>query len=243
MRPRFLCSSLPVGLMFGFVVFLFRPVSNQKIRNQIYFLDNEGDIVLKGPDNPGNYTLVWEWEPHSRRGKQTVVTLRVQGGGTWSKQLGNGWEKTDKNHEVDVDHRTVNLAIKKPTFKWSGLFTLTEAHPRKQILKQYEIYGIKGEWSVDGCTSSAMGTAGIYLCEYEQVQDFQPRVAQQGIPEHADSSCSESANALVHFSMWRPGLVQEYADIPRHRHRENCSRIRCLGGDSSRIKINRVWRI
>ncbi|XP_055498699.1 uncharacterized protein LOC129701498 [Leucoraja erinacea] len=147
MKPRFICSSLPAGLMIGFIVFLLRPVSNQKTRNQIYFKDNEGDIVLKGPDNPGNDTLVWEWEPHSRRGKQTVVTLRIQGGDTWSKQWGNGRENTIMNQEVVVDLRTVNLTIKKPTFKWSGLFTLTETHPRKLILKQYEIYGIKVEAS------------------------------------------------------------------------------------------------
>ncbi|XP_032872512.1 uncharacterized protein LOC116969854 [Amblyraja radiata] len=152
MRPRFLCNSLPAGLMLGVFVFLLRPVSTQKIRNQIYFLDNEGDIVLNGPDNPGSDTVVWEWEPHSGRGKQTVVTLRVQYNGTWSKQWGNGWGNTDKNQEVDVDGHTGNLAITKPTFKWSGLFTLTETHPRNQILKQYEIYGMKGEWVRHGST-------------------------------------------------------------------------------------------
>ncbi|XP_078267139.1 uncharacterized protein LOC144599776 [Rhinoraja longicauda] len=111
--------------------------------NHIYFMDNGGDIVLKGPENPGSDILVWEFEPHSGRVKQTVVTLRPANSGAWNMQMKKGVSDT----EVHVGDRTVDLAIKKPTFKWSGLFTLNQKKPRNQILKLYEIYGIKGEAS------------------------------------------------------------------------------------------------
>ncbi|XP_032868270.1 uncharacterized protein LOC116966233 [Amblyraja radiata] len=176
MRPRFLCISLPAGLMFGVFVFLLRPVSTQKIRNQIYFLDNEGDIVLNRPDNPGSDTVVWEWEPHSGRGKQTVVSLRYQYNGTWSKQWGNGWGNTDKNQEVDVDDHTGNLAITKPRFKWSGLFTLTETHPRNQILKQYEIYGMKVNEVGSNNFDLHVFPSEISIAEYSRLQEYVLRV-------------------------------------------------------------------
>lgn len=108
--------------------------------------------VLKGPDNAGSDTRVWEWEPHSGRGIQIVVTLRIQSSDVWSKQWGNGWRNRDMKQEAVVDDRTVNLGIKKPAFRCSGLFTFAETQPSNQILKLYQIYGIKVEWARHGST-------------------------------------------------------------------------------------------
>ncbi|XP_032885761.1 uncharacterized protein LOC116978604 [Amblyraja radiata] len=144
MRPKFLCSGFPDGLMFGVFVFLLRSVSTQKIRNLIYFLENGGNITLKGPDNPGSNVIVWEWEPHSGHGIQTVLT-GSRADKHWTIQWGDGWRDRDKTQEVDVDASTCNLTIKNNTFKWAGFFTLSKTQPRKQILKQYEIFGIKVE--------------------------------------------------------------------------------------------------
>ncbi|XP_055498697.1 uncharacterized protein LOC129701496 [Leucoraja erinacea] len=146
MRPKFLCSGFPDGLMFGVFVFLLRSVSTQKIRNLVYFLDNGGNITLKGPDNPGSDVVVWEWKPHSGHGIQTVLT-GSRADKHWTIQWGDGWRESDKNQEVDVDASTCNLTIKNNAFKWAGFFTLSKTQPRKQILKQYEIFGIKVEAS------------------------------------------------------------------------------------------------
>ncbi|XP_055498695.1 uncharacterized protein LOC129701495 isoform X2 [Leucoraja erinacea] len=139
MRPRFLCGSLPIGLMFGFFVFLLRPVSTQKYRHRMYFLDNGADIVLNGPDNPEkDSVVVWEWKPHSGKEVENLATFR---------RKGNYWSKVDLYPEMYVNHGTLDLTIYNPTFKLAGFFTLAQTEPRKQILKQYEIFGIKVEAS------------------------------------------------------------------------------------------------
>ncbi|XP_055487745.1 uncharacterized protein LOC129695011 [Leucoraja erinacea] len=143
MRPRLLCSSLPAGLMFSVFVFLLRPVSTQKNRNQMYFSDNGDEIVLNGPANAEKNTVfVWEWNPHSGKEIRILTTVR-RTGGYWIN------EKIDGNlyPEMKVNTSTLDLTIDKPTFKLAGIFTLTQTEPIKQILKQYEIFGMKVEAS------------------------------------------------------------------------------------------------
>ncbi|XP_051871321.1 uncharacterized protein LOC127570086 [Pristis pectinata] len=154
MRLRFLCSSLPAGLMFAFLVLLLRPVSTRENRDHIYFLDKGEEVVLEGPVNPGNGPVVWEWKPHSGQDIQQLGTFSRWGRGWWREQWNNDWRRSVWYQELRVDGGTVNLRIKKPNFKIAGLFTLTQTQPTKQILKQYEIFGIKVEaspqWSVVG---------------------------------------------------------------------------------------------
>ncbi|XP_055516902.1 CD276 antigen homolog isoform X2 [Leucoraja erinacea] len=143
MRPRFLCNSLPAGLMLGFFVFLLQPVSTQKNRNRMYFLDNGDEIVLNGTANAEKDTVVvWEWKPHSGKEIGKLSTFR-RTGSYWTK------EKIDGNlyPGMKVNTYTLALTIDKPTFKWAGIFTLTQTEPIKQILKQYEIFGMKVEAS------------------------------------------------------------------------------------------------
>ncbi|XP_032868266.1 uncharacterized protein LOC116966230 [Amblyraja radiata] len=48
---------------------------------------------------------------------------------------------------MKVNTSTLALTIDKPTFKLAGIFTLNQTEPIKQILKQYEIFGMKVEAS------------------------------------------------------------------------------------------------
>ncbi|XP_078267135.1 uncharacterized protein LOC144599773 [Rhinoraja longicauda] len=147
MRPRFLCSSLPAGLMFGFFVFLLRPVSTQKNINPKYSLDNGDAIVLNGPDNPEkDSVVVWEWKPHSGKEIEKLTTFK-RTGDYWNKEEAAGGSNVDLYPEMIVNYDTLDLTIHNPIFKWAGLFTLTQTEPTKQILKQYELFGIKVEAS------------------------------------------------------------------------------------------------
>ncbi|XP_032868260.1 uncharacterized protein LOC116966223 [Amblyraja radiata] len=143
MMPRSLCNSLPAGLMLGFFVFLLQPVSTQKNRNRMYFLDNGDDIVLNGPDNAEKATvIVWEWKPHSGKEIGNLSTFR-RTGNYWIKDNAAG----NLYPEMKVNTSTLALTIDKPTFKLAGIFTLNQTEPIKQILKQYEIFGMKVEAS------------------------------------------------------------------------------------------------
>ncbi|XP_055487974.1 uncharacterized protein LOC129695223 [Leucoraja erinacea] len=48
---------------------------------------------------------------------------------------------------MKVNTSTLDLTIDKPTFNLAGIFTLNQTEPIKQILKQYEIFGMKVEGS------------------------------------------------------------------------------------------------
>ncbi|XP_067852161.1 uncharacterized protein [Heptranchias perlo] len=114
--------------------------------NYIYFFHQEGNFVLKGPDNPGNGPIVWEWRPHS--GQQTTKQL-----GTFHKE--NQWWAVQWSEEynnipgisqrIHEDWGTLNLRIRNPTVELAGLFTWTQTQPSNKILKQYEVFGIKVE--------------------------------------------------------------------------------------------------
>uniref|UniRef100_UPI00398F1307 uncharacterized protein n=2 Tax=Pristiophorus japonicus TaxID=55135 RepID=UPI00398F1307 len=115
-------------------------------RNYIYFFHQKGNFVLKGPDNPGNGSIVWEWRPHS--GQQTTNKLGTfhREGQRWAVQ----WSAEYNNipgisQRIREDWGTLNLRIRNPTFELAGLFTWTQTQPSKQILKQYEVFGIKVE--------------------------------------------------------------------------------------------------
>ncbi|XP_072923474.1 uncharacterized protein [Hemitrygon akajei] len=154
MRLRIHYRSFPASLMFNVLVLLLHPVSTQRNRNQIYFLDQGKDIVLKGPDNPGKGPLAWEWKPHSGQHTHQLGTFTRSYSGSWSEYWNSDWKRSDFYQEVQLDYYTVDLRIKRPKFKFAGLFTLTQTQPTKQILRHYEIFGIKVEvspqWPVEG---------------------------------------------------------------------------------------------
>ncbi|XP_072120632.1 uncharacterized protein [Mobula birostris] len=154
MRLRIHCKSFPDSLMLKVLVLLLHPVSTQRNRNQIYFLDQGKDIVLKGTYSLGNGPLAWEWKPHSGQHTHQLRTFIRRNSDSWSRYWNNDWRSSDFHQELQLDYYTANLKIERPNFKFAGLFTLTQTQPTKQILRQYEIFGIKVEmsprWPVEG---------------------------------------------------------------------------------------------
>ncbi|XP_062908706.1 uncharacterized protein LOC134348853 [Mobula hypostoma] len=145
MRLRFHCRTLPVGLMFNFFVLLLHPVSTQKNRDQVYFLEkNYDDIILERPDNPRNGPFVLEWKPHSEQHTYQMGTFTRDVSGWWIGNWNDDWRLINLHQEMRLDYSTGNLIINRPNFKFAGLFTLTQA---QKIMKQYEIFGIKVEMS------------------------------------------------------------------------------------------------
>ncbi|XP_067900056.1 uncharacterized protein [Heterodontus francisci] len=147
MSLRLFCSKMPTGLTFSFLVFLLPSVFTLRNPNHIYFLHERGDISLKGPNNPGNGPVVWEWKPHSGQEIQQLVTFAKDYWGNWDAQ----WTRYRNNYlyqNIIRDHGTINLQIRKPTFKLAGSFILTQTHPRNKILKWYEIFGLNVESSL-----------------------------------------------------------------------------------------------
>ncbi|XP_078391725.1 uncharacterized protein LOC144674077 [Cetorhinus maximus] len=115
-------------------------------QNDIYFSHEEGFFVLKGPDNPGNGSIVWEWRPHS--GNQTTKQLGTfhKDDQRWAVQWSDEYINIpDISQRIHKDWGTLNLRIRNPTFKLAGMFTWSQTQPRKKILKQYEVFGIKVE--------------------------------------------------------------------------------------------------
>ncbi|XP_072120180.1 uncharacterized protein [Mobula birostris] len=147
MRLRIHCKSFPDSLMFKVLVLLLHPVSTQRNRNQIYFLDQGKDIVLKGTYSLGNSPLAWEWKPHSGQHTHQLRTFIRRNSDSWSRYWNSDWRSSDFHQELQLDYYTANLKIKRANFKFAGLFTLTQTQPTKQILRQYEIFGIKVETS------------------------------------------------------------------------------------------------
>ncbi|XP_072120182.1 uncharacterized protein [Mobula birostris] len=145
MRLTFHCRSLPAGLMFNFFVLLLHPVSTQKNRDQVYFLEkNYDDIILERPDNPGNGPFVLEWKPHSEQHTYQMGTFIRNISGWWTGNWNDDWRSFNLYQEMRLDYSTGNLIINGPNFKFAGLFTLTQA---QKNVKQYEIFGIKVETS------------------------------------------------------------------------------------------------
>ncbi|XP_062908707.1 uncharacterized protein LOC134348854 [Mobula hypostoma] len=147
MRLRIHCKSFPDSLMFNVLVLLLHPVSTQRNRNQIYFLDQGKDIVLKGPDYPGNGHFVWKWKPYSGQHTHQLGTFIRVYSVSQRELWNNDWKSSDFYQELRLEYNTVNLRIRRPKFKFAGLLTLTQTQPTKQILRQYEIFGIKVETS------------------------------------------------------------------------------------------------
>ncbi|XP_041050287.1 uncharacterized protein LOC121281409 [Carcharodon carcharias] len=134
--------------------------------NHIYFLDEGEDISLKGSDNPGDGPVVWKWKPHSGQEIQQLVTFWRDRSGWWSAEWSQQFKTSKLFRWIINDRNTINLRIRNPIIQFAGLFTLTRTQPRNEILKHYEIFGIKAEaspqWALVGsditlsCTISSL---------------------------------------------------------------------------------------
>ncbi|XP_059845861.1 uncharacterized protein LOC132405181 [Hypanus sabinus] len=112
--------------------------------NSIYFFHEEGNFVLKGPDNPGSDSVELEWSPHT--GQQTTKRLATfhREGQRWTVQWSDEFSKIpDISQRLHVDWGTLNLRIRKPTFQLAGLFTWNQTQIGGNTLSEWEVFGIK----------------------------------------------------------------------------------------------------
>uniref|UniRef100_UPI00398F616C uncharacterized protein isoform X2 n=1 Tax=Pristiophorus japonicus TaxID=55135 RepID=UPI00398F616C len=168
MSQRFVCSKMPAGLMFSFCVFLLPPVLTHRNTNHIYFLDEGADIRLKGPDNPGDGPVVWEWKAHSGQVMQRLVTFHKRSSGWWDAQWNDQTGDQDLYRKARQDPGTINLIIYNPTFKLAGSFILTQTQPSNKTLKLYELFGIKVERSPQ---SAVVGSDVTLSCTISKLSD------------------------------------------------------------------------
>uniref|UniRef100_UPI00398F80FE uncharacterized protein isoform X2 n=1 Tax=Pristiophorus japonicus TaxID=55135 RepID=UPI00398F80FE len=168
MSRRFFCCKMPAVLMFSFCLFLLPSVLTQRNTNHIYFLDEGADIPLKGPDNPGNGPVIWEWKPHSGQPMQRLGTFHKRGLDWWTAQWSDHYRKSDLFRMIERYHGTINLRIRNPAFKLAGSFILTRAQPSNKILKLYEIFGIKVKTSPQ---SAVVGSDVTLSCTISKLSD------------------------------------------------------------------------
>nr|AGQ17915.1 obscurin-like protein [Ginglymostoma cirratum] len=141
MSQRFFCSTMLTGLRLSVFV-LLSPVFTRGNSNDIYFVDGEGEISLKGPDNPVQGPVVWEWKPHSGQEKQQLFTFQKTSGSWWESR----WDAYYRNNLykwINPYRGTINLRLTYPAFKLAGKYTLFQTQPNKTILKEYNVFGIK----------------------------------------------------------------------------------------------------
>ncbi|XP_072120630.1 uncharacterized protein [Mobula birostris] len=114
-------------------------------RTSIYFFHQEGNFVLKGPDNPGNGSIDLEWSPHT--GQQTTKRLATfhREDQWWAAHWTDEYSKTNISRRLHVEWGTHNLRIRKPIFELAGLFTWNQTQSGGSILRQWEIFGVKVE--------------------------------------------------------------------------------------------------
>ncbi|XP_038652085.1 uncharacterized protein LOC119965406 [Scyliorhinus canicula] len=116
--------------------------------NEIYFLHQEGNFVLTGPNNPGSDSIVWEWRPHSEQQSTKQLGTFHRQDQWWAVRWSNEYNNNpDIYQSIREDWGTLNLRFRNPTFEFAGLFTWRQTQPSKEILKQWEVFGIKVESS------------------------------------------------------------------------------------------------
>ncbi|XP_069754199.1 uncharacterized protein [Narcine bancroftii] len=167
MNLQFYCCKMPAGLIFSVSVFLFSSTFIQSNPSPIYFLDKRGDILLEGPDIPENGSVVWEWKPHSGREVQQLLTLNQDYWGSWRAEWSDHFNSYLQK-KVMWDYGTLDLKIRRPTFKLAGLFILTQTEPINKTLKEYEIFGIKVESSP---RQPVVGSDVTVSCSISKISD------------------------------------------------------------------------
>ncbi|GCC20547.1 hypothetical protein chiPu_0019109 [Chiloscyllium punctatum] len=137
---------MPAGLLFSVFVLLLSPIFTERNLNDIYFLDGQGNISLKGPDNPGQGTFIWEWEPHSGQEKQQLITFQKKMN-WWKAEWNEYYKNNNLDQWLEEDPDSIGLRLRNLAFNLAGLYTLLQTQPSKTTLKRYNIFGIKVESS------------------------------------------------------------------------------------------------
>ncbi|XP_060692896.1 uncharacterized protein LOC132823261 isoform X2 [Hemiscyllium ocellatum] len=142
---NFFHSTMLTGLRLSVFVLLLSPVFTERNLIYKYFEDGHGDISLKGPDNPGEGTFVWEWEPHSGQEKQQLVNFQKTRTRSWCAKRSEYYRNNNWHRSLSCDHHSLDLSLREPKFDFAGLYTLFQTRPNEVILKRYNIFGIKVE--------------------------------------------------------------------------------------------------
>ncbi|XP_062908712.1 uncharacterized protein LOC134348860 [Mobula hypostoma] len=145
MRLQMACSKMPPLLILSLFVSLLQSGFTQKNPNHFYIFGKMDNIMLTGPDNPGNGPVVWDWRPSFTQVTQRLVTFSKEGSRGWTPQLEANSSFHGIFREMETKADTVDLIIWAPTLKFAGSIILAQTEPSYEILKQYEIFGIKVE--------------------------------------------------------------------------------------------------
>ncbi|XP_051871064.1 uncharacterized protein LOC127569974 [Pristis pectinata] len=147
MRLRMDCSKMPPSLMFGFFVSLLQSGFTQTNPNRVYILDKADNILLRGPHNPGNGPVAWDWKPQCGQGIQRMVTFFKERSSWWTPHWEENFRYNVFFHYMVNEYGTIQLRIEYPTFQFAGSVILAQTQPSYKILKEYRIFGIKVEVS------------------------------------------------------------------------------------------------
>ncbi|XP_060692610.1 uncharacterized protein LOC132823088 [Hemiscyllium ocellatum] len=115
-------------------------------RNTVFFSENSNNLVLNGPEHAGNGPVTWEWKPHS--GQQLTEQLGIfhSDGTRWKVQWSKEYNDTQSLYnQINQVNDTLNLRITRPGFELAGMFSCRQGQSNTTILKQYELFGIKGK--------------------------------------------------------------------------------------------------
>lgn len=113
--------------------------------DHIYFPNPAAEIDLKGPERPDNSEYVLKWKPHyGRQHTQKLATIK-RSWGYWKLELNRPRGNNGLYRDIRLFHGIQDIKISQPAFNFAGLFTLIQKQPVKQIVKQYEIFGLKGK--------------------------------------------------------------------------------------------------
>ncbi|XP_072120622.1 uncharacterized protein [Mobula birostris] len=145
MRLQIACGKMPPLLIFSLFVSLLQSGFTQKNPNHFYIFDKTDNIILTGPDNPGNGPVVWDWRSSFTQVTQRLVTFSKDGSRGWTPRLEANFSFRRIFRDLETNTDTVDLIIWAPTLKFAGSIILAQTEPSYEILKQYEIFGIKIE--------------------------------------------------------------------------------------------------
>ncbi|XP_062908711.1 uncharacterized protein LOC134348859 [Mobula hypostoma] len=145
MRLQIARSKMPPLLILSLFVSLLQSGFTQKNPNHFYIFGKTDNIMLTGPDNPGNGPVVWDWRPSFTQVTQRLVTFSKEGSRGWTPQLEANSSFHGIFREMETNTDTIDLTIWDPTLKFAGSIILAQTEPSYEILKQYEIFGIKVE--------------------------------------------------------------------------------------------------
>ncbi|XP_051871328.1 uncharacterized protein LOC127570088 isoform X2 [Pristis pectinata] len=96
------------------------------------------------------------------------MTFHRTSAGNWSRHGNRHYVNLYVLQEIRGNPKTINLRIRDPIFKLAGSFTLIQTQPRKHILQQHEIFGIKTEASPQ---RSVVGSDVTLSCTISRLPD------------------------------------------------------------------------